>query len=72
MDATMRQVTPRFGYHRLLRRLGELLAEAGGPATETMDRRRVLARLCAELNAPETLLLERGFDKAYRQIVEGV
>jgi hypothetical protein len=72
MGATMGQQAPRFGYHYLLRRIGELLGEAGGAATESMDRRRVLARLCAELNAPETLLLERGFDKAYRQIVEGV
>lgn len=72
MGAAMGQAVPRFGYHHLLRRMGDLLAEAGGPASETMDRRRVLARLCMELHAPENLLLERGFDRAYRQIVEGV
>ncbi len=72
MGAGQPHAPPRFGYHLLLRRLGDLLSEAGGPTSEAMDRRRVLALLCAELQAPETLLLARGFDKAYRQIVEGV
>ena len=60
----------RFGYHLLLERLQRYRAEAADPGA--MDRRRVLARLEAELDADVEVLLQRGFDKAYRRIVEGV
>ncbi len=46
------------------------LPEAALP--EAMDRLRVLRRLQAELGVEVELLLERGFDKAYRRVVEGV
>ena len=39
---------------------------------EEMDRKAVLERLCRDLQArPESLLL-RGFDRAYRLVIEGV
>ena len=69
---------PRFGYARLLERLRAYQAEhahgagTAGEAEAAMDRRRVLARLEAELGAPPALLLARGFDRAYRRVVEGL
>ena len=39
---------------------------------DAMDRLRVLRRLQAELGVEAELLLQRGFDKAYRRVVEGV
>ena len=48
-------------------------AEAALPADpEAMDRRIVLRRLCRELGTDEAELLRWGFDRAYRQMVEGV
>ena len=39
---------------------------------DELDRRVLIERLCRELDVDEATLLERGFDKAYRRIVEGV
>lgn len=72
--------SPRFGYHLLLERLLAYRVEAEGgaggggahPAPDALDRRRVLQRLAAELGVEPAVLLERGFDKAYRRMVEGV
>jgi hypothetical protein len=60
----------RFGYERLL----TLISAYGAHATDrsALDRRRVLAWLQGELGCDEALLLRRGFDRAYRRIVEGV
>jgi len=68
---------PRFGLTLLLERLRAYQAEArqgvaAGDSDSAMDRRRVLARLQAELGAEPAVLLRRGFDKAYRRVVEGV
>lgn len=68
--------SPRFGYARVLECLrayrDEAEARPGGAPPDAMDRRRVLARLGAELDAEPELLLARGFDRAYRRVVEGV
>ena len=61
---------PRFGVERILQELAAIQARPGGVAA--MDRQRVLAELCQALAVEEAVLLERGFDRAYRQIVEGV
>ena len=45
---------------------------AGRALPDAMDRLRVLRRLQAELGVEAELLLQRGFDKAYRRVVEGV
>ena len=60
----------RFGYERLVT-LIEAYRDRATDRAE-LDRRRVLARLQAELGCDEALLRRRGFDRAYRQIVEGV
>lgn len=65
--------TPRFGFALLVQRLRAYRREAEERRDPgAMDRRRVLRRLGEELGAPPELLLERGFDKAYRRVVEGV
>ena len=61
---------PRFGVERIIRELQMLAKQPGGVAA--MDRRAVLAEMSRRLAAPEEVVLERGFDRAYRQIVEGV
>jgi len=65
---------PRFGFELLLARLLRYRteADAGETLPEAMDRLRVLRRLQAELGVEAELLLQRGFDKAYRRAVEGV
>jgi hypothetical protein len=64
---------PRFGMPVLLRKLRDYRREAEERGQrDAMDRRRVLHRLAEELGAEPALLLERGFDKAYRRVVEGV
>lgn len=60
----------RFGFEHLLCIVERYRHEADEPAA--MDRRRVLLRLQRELAVEEALLLQRGFDKAYRRVVEGV
>ena len=64
------EVVPRFGIELILQVLQEIGHREGGVAV--MDRRVVLAELGKRLGVEEPLLLERGFDRAYRQIVEGV
>lgn len=60
----------RFGYIQLVEQIGRVRAEARNP--DELDRRVLLERLCLDLGVPEATLLERGFDKAYRRIIEGV
>ena len=60
----------RFGYIQLVEQIGQLRAEAQQP--DELDRRTLIERLCLDLGVDEATLLERGFDKAYRRIVEGV
>lgn len=54
--------------------LADVLARYRGEArcANELDRLHVLARLARELEQPEEALLEAGFDKAYRRMVEGV
>ncbi len=63
-------IAAKFGYIQIVECIGRLREEAHGP--EDMDRRAVLEQLCRDLEVDEATLLERGFDKAYRRIVEGV
>ena len=60
----------RFGYIQLVEQIGQIRAESQNP--EELDRRKLIERLCHDLGVSEAALLERGFDKAYRRIVEGV
>ena len=66
----------RFGYVHIVERLAELHREAHCDpqpgAAVPFDRRKVLRRLCQAFDAEEDVLLRRGFDRAYRRIVEGV
>lgn len=61
---------PKFGYPRLLEEVGQIIRAA--PFPEALDRRAVLFTLTRRLEVEEAVLLRRGFDKAYRQIIEGV
>ncbi len=60
----------RFGIVHLERRLALFAAEAR--TAEALDRRAMLARICAEFGAEEAVVLRRGFDRAYRRVIEGV
>ena len=60
----------RFGYIQLVDHIGRAREEAQN--ADDLDRRALMERLCRELDVDEATLLERGFDKAYRRIVEGV
>lgn len=60
----------RFGYIQLVDHIGRIREDAGN--SDGMDRRALMERLCREMAVDEATLLERGFDKAYRRIVEGV
>ena len=60
----------RFGFVHILASIQRLGGEGSLP--EQMDRRVVLERLCQAFEVEEAVLLERGFDRAYRQIVEGL
>ncbi len=71
----------RFGFAEVLARLlayraeAEAAAEADAqpdPERSCLDRRRVLARLARDMDVEPALLLERGFERAYRRMVEGV
>lgn len=60
----------RLGYEGMLALLIRYRGEAR--CANELDRRHLLWRLEQELNLSETALLERGFDKAYRRMVEGL
>ncbi len=60
----------RFGYVQIVERIARMREAAGG--VEGLDRRAVLDALCRVFQADEGLLQERGFDKAYRRVIEGV
>ena len=60
----------RFGYIQLVEQIGQLRQESQNP--DELDRRNLIERLCLDLGVDEATLMERGFDKAYRRIVEGV
>ena len=60
----------RFGYGDIVERIATIRHEVGDAPLP--DRRAVLQRLCLSFAVEEAVLLRRGFDKAYRQIVEGV
>ncbi len=66
----------RFGYVHIVERLAALHREAQCEskhgAAVPFDRRQVLRSLCLAFDAEEGVLLRRGFDRAYRRIVEGV
>ena len=61
--------TKRFGFSKILESLAAIQHRGG---VEMMDRQEMLALLAVELEVEEAELLQKGFDRAYRQIVEGV
>ena len=60
----------KFGYEHIMHSLIRMAKAPGGVAA--MDRQAALSWVGLELKADRELLLQRGFDRAYRQIVEGV
>lgn len=66
----MRTNPPKLSFPLVLETLARYRAEAED--WDGLDRRRVLARLEAELDTDAETLALRGFDRAYRLIVEGV
>ena len=60
----------RFGYVHIEEKLARLRREQGLGAE--FGRREMLRALGRAFGAQEALLLERGFDRAYRRVVEGV
>ena len=60
----------KFGFDNLVKAIAALRGETGG--VEGLDRRVVLEKLRRSFQTEEEVLLRRGFDKAYRQIVEGI
>ncbi len=60
----------KINYPLLLKTIRGYREEAGG--AEALDRRVVLARLMGQFGVDEEELALRGFDRAYRLIVEGV
>ncbi len=63
-------VRRKINYPLLLETIRGYREEAAG--AETLDRRVVLARLMGQFGVDEEELALRGFDRAYRLIVEGV
>ena len=61
---------PKFGYGHLERCLARIVREAA--TADDLDRRVVLARACALLEADAEVVRRRGFDRAYRRLIEGV
>lgn len=57
-------------FDEIVRAIREQAAADAGP--DALDRRAVLARLCVTFDVKEELLLLRGFDRAYRRVIEGV
>ena len=65
----------RIGFEGLLRLLLRYRSEARGYEQlreNELDRQHLLFRAGQELGLSERGLLERGFDKAYRRMVEGI
>ena len=60
----------RFGYPDLEAELLTLAGQAAAP--RDLDRRILLERLGRIFGAEEAVLLRRGFDRAYRRLIEGV
>jgi hypothetical protein len=65
---------PKFGFRDVERCLERLhrTAQAGPPDEHALDRQVLLAAACRQLAADEPVLLRRGFDRAYRRLIEGV
>jgi hypothetical protein len=61
---------PKFGFIHLLGALQEYSASAR--CENDLDREVVLERMRQHFACEPEVLLRRGFDKAYRQVVEGV
>jgi len=61
---------PRFGFPDLEAELLSLAGQATAP--RDLDRRTLLERLGRKFGAEEAVLLRRGFDRAYRRLIEGV
>lgn len=72
MPARRAHAAPRrkLGFPQLVAAISRECEAAG--AADAVDRRRMLARLCAEFEADEKMLLLRGFDRAYRLVIEGL
>ena len=61
---------PHFGYVHLLNAIADYAKSAR--CENDLDRLVVLERMRQEFETEPETLLSRGFDKAYRQVVEGV
>jgi len=61
---------PRFGFLHLVDAIAEYAKSAR--CENDLNRLVVLERMRQEFGTEPEVLLERGFDKAYRQIMEGV
>jgi hypothetical protein len=60
----------KFGFTHLLQAMEEYAASAR--CENDLDRDVVLERMRQEFGTESEVLLRRGFDKAYRRLVEGV
>jgi hypothetical protein len=61
---------PKFGFPRLLKAVEDYAASAR--CENDLDRDVVLERMRHQFQVDADVLLRRGFDKAYRRVVEGV
>ena len=61
---------PRFGFIHLVGAIAEYTKSAR--CANDLDRTVVLERMRQEFETEPEVLLQRGFDKAYRQVMEGV
>ena len=61
---------PRFGFIHLVGAISEYAKSAR--CTNDLDRMVVLERMRQEFGTDPEVLLQRGFDKAYLQVMEGV
>ncbi len=61
---------PRFGYIHVLNAIANYAKSAR--CANDLDRLVVLERMRQEFETEPETLLSRGFDKAYRQVMEGV
>jgi hypothetical protein len=61
---------PRFGYVHLVDAIADYAKTAR--CANDLDRLVVLERMRQEFATEPEVLLQRGFDKAYRQVLEGV